>query len=58
VFCRFCPPWRLISYRRQDSAASCGRLYDWLVSALGVGHVFRDIDSLALGTLFAERLRR
>jgi hypothetical protein len=47
-----------ISYRRQDSAASCGRLYDWLVSALGVGHVFRDIDSLALGTLFAERLRR
>ena len=47
-----------ISYRRRDSAASCGRLYDWLVSALGVERVFRDIDSLAPGTLFADRLRR
>lgn len=51
-------PRVFISYRRQDSAASCGRLYDRLVSELGGDHVFRDIDSLAPGTLFAERLRR
>lgn len=51
-------PRVFISYRRQDSAASCGRLYDRLVSNLGAERVFRDIDSLAPGTLFADRLRR
>ena len=46
-----------ISYRRQDSAASCGRIYDRLVAAFGTANVFRDIDSLAPGELFAQRIR-
>ena len=50
-------PRVFISYRRQDSAVWCGRLHDHLVDALGPERVFRDIDSLAPGTLFAERLR-
>jgi hypothetical protein len=51
-------PRLFISYRRQDSAASCGRLYDRLVADLGEDRVFRDIDSIAPGALFADRLRR
>jgi TIR domain/HEAT repeats len=54
---RLTSPRLFISYRRQDSAASCGRLYDRLVADLGVDRVFRDIDSIAPGALFADRLR-
>ena len=46
-----------ISYRRQDSAASCGRIYDRLVAAFGTANVFRDIDSLVPGDLFAQKIR-
>jgi HEAT repeat protein len=45
-----------ISYRRQDSEAWCGRIYDHLVNQFGTAHVFRDIDSLAPGDLFAQRI--
>ena len=55
---RLTSPRLFISYRRQDSAASCGRLYDRLVADLGADRVFRDIDSIAPGALFADRLRR
>ena len=46
-----------ISYRRQDSASSCGRIYDHLVAHFGAANVFRDIDSLAPGDRFAEKIR-
>jgi hypothetical protein len=45
-----------ISYRRQDSEAWCGRIYDQLVHWFGTANVFRDIDSLAPGDLFAQRI--
>lgn len=50
-------PRVLLSYRRSDSAAVCGRVYDRLVMHWGADHVFRDIDSLAPGEAFAERIR-
>ena len=45
------------SYRRQDSASSCGRIYDRLAAHFGAANVFRDIDSLAPGDRFAEKIR-
>jgi HEAT repeat protein len=45
-----------ISYRRQDSEAWCGRIYDHLVDQFGTTYVFRDIDSLAPGDLFEQRI--
>lgn len=42
-----------ISYRRDDSAASAGRLYDRLVDHFGKEQVFRDLDAIAPGTEFA-----
>jgi hypothetical protein len=50
-------PRVFISYRRQDSSASCGRIYDRLIAELGVTNVFRDIDSLAPGDVFAQKIR-
>src|SRR5436305_678914 len=41
-----------INYRRSDSAAYAGRLFDNLTRALGKDAVFRDIDSIAIGTNF------
>jgi hypothetical protein len=45
-----------ISYRRQETAASAGRLYDHLSERFGEDLVFMDIDSIAIGTDFAEIL--
>jgi HEAT repeat protein len=45
-----------ISYRRQDSEAWCGRIYDHLVDQFGTAYVFRDIDSLVPGDLFEQRI--
>ena len=42
-----------ISYRRDDSAASAGRLYDRLVDHFGKEQVFRDLDAIAPGAEFA-----
>ncbi len=50
-------PRILLSYRRADSAALCGRVYDRLVSRFGTADVFRDVDSLAPGELFGQRIR-
>ena len=43
-----------ISYRRDDSAASAGRLYDRLVDHFGKEQVFRDLDAIAPGAEFAK----
>ena len=47
----------LLCYRRQDSASICGRVYDHLLAQFGAANVFRDIDSLAPGDAFAEKIR-
>ncbi len=44
-----------ISYRREDSAAYAGRLYDAMVARFGEGNVFMDLD-LAPGVDFVERI--
>jgi TIR domain-containing protein len=44
-----------ISYRRQDSAAYAGRLYDAMVDRFGERNVFMDLD-LAPGVDFVERI--
>ena len=47
----------VISYRRQDSAARAGRLYDQLAQAIGAERVFMDIDSIDPGADFVETIR-
>ncbi len=44
-----------ISYRRQDSAAYAGRIYDAMVARFGEHNVFMDLD-LAPGVDFVERI--
>ena len=43
-----------ISYRRDDSAAHAGRLYDWLQSHFGQGQVFMDVDAIKPRLDFVE----
>ncbi len=38
-----------ISYRRADSAAEAGRLYDRLVEQFGRRNVFMDVDDIGPG---------
>ena len=45
-----------ISYRRSDSIAETGRIYDRLESEFGRDHVFKDVDSIPFGVDFAEYL--
>ena len=45
-----------ISYRRQDSAAYAGRLYDRLAERFGAENVFMDIDSIDPGADFVDVL--
>jgi hypothetical protein len=45
-----------ISYRRDDSAAVTGRIFDRLAAHYGVGSVFRDIDNIPLGVDFREHI--
>jgi hypothetical protein len=47
-----------ISYRRRDSAASAGRLYDRLRSEFGKDNLFMDIDTIGAGTNFTEAIER
>ena len=47
-------PGIFISYRRDDSAASAGRLYDRLAHHFGKEQVFRDLDAIAPGAEFAK----
>ncbi|WP_287603745.1 toll/interleukin-1 receptor domain-containing protein [Thiothrix sp.] len=45
-------PKVFISYRREDSAAEAGRIYDKLISKLGEAAVFFDINTIPFGTNF------
>ena len=45
-----------ISYRRSDSAAYTGRLYERLASQFGRDEVFKDVDSIPLGSDFRTYL--
>lgn len=45
-----------ISYRRDDSAAESGRIYDRLVQEFGSNSVFKDIDSIPLGINFKHHI--
>lgn len=47
-----------ISYRREDSRADTGRLYDHLSSHFGAERVFMDIDDIAPGADFVDVLDR
>jgi hypothetical protein len=43
-----------ISYRREDSGAIVGRIFDRLVAHYGTGTVFRDIDNIPPGIDFRK----
>ena len=43
-----------LSYRREDSRHHAGRLADHLVAHFGKWHVFKDVDSIPLGWIFAR----
>lgn len=51
-------PNLFISYRRIDSAPEAGRLSDALQRVMGRRPVFRDVDSLAPGEIFASEIDR
>ncbi len=46
-----------ISYRREDSAASAGRIQDRFERELGRDHLFIDVDGIPLGVNFVKVLR-
>jgi hypothetical protein len=43
-----------ITYRREDSAATCGRIYDRLAAHFGRDVIFKDVDSIPLGVNFPD----
>ena len=45
-----------ISYRREDSAAYAGRLYDRLAAHFGADQVFMDVDDIPPGADFASHI--
>jgi hypothetical protein len=45
-----------ISYRREDASGHAGRLYDNLVASIGKDRVFMDVDAIAPGANFVERI--
>jgi hypothetical protein len=51
-------PAIFISYRREDSIAYSGRLYDCLTEEFGKSQVFMDIDSMDPGRDFVEVIER
>jgi hypothetical protein len=48
----------VISYRRADSAAIAGRIFDRLVARYGAPSVFIDIDGIPAGVDFRDHVRR
>lgn len=50
------PQGIFISYRREQTAAHAGRIYDRLCDAFGEQAVFMDVDSIGLGLDFARVL--
>jgi TIR domain len=51
-------PGIFISYRREDSAAYAGRLYDQLVNRFGKDKVFMDVDTIEPGVDYVEILQQ
>jgi formylglycine-generating enzyme required for sulfatase activity len=51
-------PKIFISYRRQDSAAMAGRIYDRLQVHFGKDSVFIDLDSIPFGADFRQHIRK
>jgi serine/threonine protein kinase/tetratricopeptide (TPR) repeat protein len=49
-------PRIFLSYRREDSIAVTGRLYDRLVDAYGEAYVFKDVDNIPAGANFRRIL--
>jgi formylglycine-generating enzyme required for sulfatase activity len=45
-----------ISYRRSDSIAETGRIYDRLVQEFGRDNIFKDVDTIPLGVDFARHI--
>jgi TIR domain len=45
-----------ISYRREDSAAITGRIYDRLLQRFGRDTIFKDVDSIPLGVNFRKHI--
>jgi len=52
------PQGIFICYRREQTAAYAGRLYDRLSDAFGEAAVFMDVDSIGLGLDFRQMLDR
>lgn len=46
-----------IGYRRTDTADVAGRIYDRIEEHLGAKRVFKDVDSIPIGTTFREFVR-
>jgi hypothetical protein len=47
-----------ICYRREDAPATTGRIYDHLVQSFGGVSVFKDVDSIPIGTDFPSHIQR
>ena len=47
-----------INYRREDSIAIAGRLYDRLAEAFGRNNLFIDVDNIPVGMNFEEYLHK
>jgi TIR domain len=47
----------VISYRRSDSAATAGRIYDRLIDRYGEASVFMDVDKIPFGTDFRRHIQ-
>jgi hypothetical protein len=47
-----------VSYRRADSIAITGRIYDYLVLVFGEDSIFKDVDDIPLGADFRAVLER
>jgi hypothetical protein len=45
-----------VSYRREDSSDVTGRIFDHLKARFGKEHLFKDVDSIALGVDFREAM--
>ena len=50
--------WNFISYRREDSIAYAGRLYDRLTAQFGTDRVFMDVDKLDFGVDFVDAIQQ
>jgi len=46
-----------LSYRRDDTAGYAGRLADGLAEKFGAPHIFRDVDSIPVGTNFVQKIQ-